>query len=35
VPIWSQSFKPATREHARNASASLDNQRDDLSASDR
>jgi hypothetical protein len=35
VPIWSQSFKPATPEHARDASASLDNQRDDLSASDR
>lgn len=35
VPIWSQSFEPAPREHAGDASASLDNQRDDPSASDR
>ncbi len=35
VPIWSQSFEPTPREHARDASASLDRQRDDLGASDR
>jgi hypothetical protein len=35
VPIWSQSFKPATPEHARDASTSLDDQRDQLRASGR
>jgi hypothetical protein len=35
VPIWSQSFKHATRDHAREASAGLDDQRRELRTSGR
>jgi hypothetical protein len=35
VPIWSQSFKPATRDHGRDASAGLEDQRHELRASGR